>query len=183
MGLVMTVASATNPQSKQPPVWFRVGMRRPINDEFKKDQRCNCIGKKEFFFSDDLSDQAIARKLCAECPLLHPCTLWTLTTWQLQPYGIFAGMDPDQRARIAMGREDYWDWARDFNYAAKAARAAARMREKNRIRKRDQRRAELPLCPGCGNSQHIIREGRDRNTNRQQYQCTACGPYFLGEEL
>jgi predicted RNA-binding Zn-ribbon protein involved in translation (DUF1610 family) len=182
-GLIMTVA--TNPKGKLPPVWFRVGRRRVITDQFKKDRRCACIDQWHFFYSSDLSEQAVAKKLCASCPMLHPCTLWSLygDCDKDGSFGIVAGMDPDQRDRIRSGREEFWDWPKEFNYAAKAAKAAARKRERLGLRKRDQRHLEIPACPGCGSNQYVVREGRDRITSRQQYQCTTCGPYFLGEEL
>lgn len=170
----------TRKRRKVPPLWLYGG--KPT-DDFKRDGRCNCIGKRDYFFSDDLSDQAIATKLCAECPLLHPCTRWTLHNFELLPDGIFAGMTFDRRLRIYEGREKYWDWAKEFSYPAKAARAASRTRERKGVRKRDQLRIEVPLCKGCGSNQYVSRSGRNKTHNKQRYLCTWCGHYFLGEEL
>ena len=177
--------TATNPNDKLPPLWFRIGRRRVITDQFKEGN-CACADRWHVFYSDDLTDQAAAKKICATCPVLHPCTLWALFgnfDRGGDAYGIIAGLDPDQRERIRSGREHFWDWTKDFNWAEKATRAAARERERRKIRKRDQRRNEIRPCPGCGSNQYVVREGRDRVTNRQHYQCTACGPYFLGEAL
>lgn len=167
---------------KHPPLWL-YGGTKPATDDFKRDGRCNCINQPDVFFSDDLSDKVIAKKMCAECAMLHPCTRWTLENYDRQTEGIFAGMDSDQRRRIANGQERYTDWSKEFNFTQRLARAAARQRDRRGIRKRDRRQAEMPCCPGCGSNQYVVREGRDKTVNRQQYQCTACGPYFLGEEL
>ena len=180
----MTTATITNPQNKQEPMWFRVGRRRPVTDEFKNTHHCGCARQIDLFYSEDLSEQVQAKKVCAECPVFRPCALWALLSPDCDTdFAIVAGMDPNQRLRIREGREHFWDWRRNFDYTQRAARAASRKRERNGIRKRDQRRDEIPPCPGCGSNQYVHRDGRDKVQNRQRYQCTACGPHFMGEEL
>jgi ribosomal protein L37AE/L43A len=146
-----------------------------------------CLQQSHFFFSEDLSEQVIAKKICASCPMLHPCTAWALSDhgYDLNNdyYWIIAGLDPDQRRRIREGRETFYDWTTDFSYAQSFSKAASRERSRKGTKKREQRRSEMPCCPGCGSSQYVNRDGRDRETDRQKYRCTACGPYFLGEEL
>ena len=180
----MTTATITNPHNKQEPVWLRVGRRRPITDEFKNTHRCACIHQSHLFYSDDLSDQALAKKMCADCPVLHPCTLWALYSQECDTdFGIVAGMDPDWRRRIREGRERFWDWSKEFNYVQRATKAAARKRASRGQKKRDLLRTEMPACPECGSNQYVHRAGRDKAQNCQRYECTACGPRFLGEEL
>lgn len=177
----MTI-TMTNPKGKKPPLWV-YGGPRPAPDDFKSSPRCNCKDRLHYYFSDDLSDQATAKGLCATCPMLRPCTRWTLENFESLPEGIFAGMTADWRARIYYGIELYWDWAKEHNHARSAARAAARKRAKEGIRKRDQRCTELPECPDCHNRGKVLREGRNKARTHQQYLCKACGHRFLGEEL
>jgi transcription factor WhiB len=176
----MTVTTY-NPKNRKPPLWI-YGGEKPAPDDFMANPRRNCKERGHYFFSEDLQDIAEATRLCATCPLLRPCTRWTLENSEFLPEGIFAGMDATWRRRIFYGVETYWDWAKEYNHARAAAKAAARQREKKGIRKRDQRNAELPECSQC-QSRKVIREGRDKISNRQQYQCKACGHCFLGEEL
>jgi Transcription factor WhiB len=179
-----TRPSITNPENKQEPMWFRIGRRRPITDEFKNNHRSACINWQEVMFDDeDLSNQVIARKLCASCVNFKSCALWALYGHCDTEFAIVAGMDPDQRRRIREGRESFWDWRREFNYAQRAAKAAKHTRARNGVRKRDQRRDEIPLCRGCDSNQYVHRDGRDKSTDRQRFKCTDCGSYFLGEEL
>lgn len=172
----------TNPRSKKPPLWV-YGGPKPAPDDFKASPRCNCRDRWHYFFSDDLQDQETAKNLCATCPMLHPCTRWTLENYEILPVGIFAGMDEDWRRRIYYGHETYWDWAREWKHSRRAARAAAYKRERQGIRKRDQRLTELPPCPDCDRADNVVREGRNKSVGRQKYRCTACERYFLGEEL
>jgi transcription elongation factor Elf1 len=150
------------------------------------DQRRGCIHQGHIFYSEDLSDQVIAKSICAKCPVFQSCAVWSLhgdLDQHNEYYGISAGMSPDQRRRIREGRERFWDWRRDFNYVQRAAKAAARKREHDGIRKRERRREEMPLCPDCESNENIQRVGRNKITNRQRYQCTTCGSRFEGEEL
>jgi uncharacterized protein YbaR (Trm112 family) len=174
--------TTTNPDNHKPPLWV-YGGAKPATDDFKRNPRCNCIGRQEYFFSDDLSYRAIAQSLCATCPMLHPCTRWTLENFLFLPDGIFAGMDYEWRARIYSGKETYWDWAKGFNRARKLTRANYRKREQMGMAKRDQRLIEIPLCPRCQHNQDVVRRGRDKATDRQQYACTTCRRSFLGEEI
>lgn len=183
----MTTKTATNPKGLDEPMWYRIRKRRPVSDTFMQNPRRGCLNQQHLFFSDDLTAIEAARKICASCPMLRPCTVWALSDHGCDLDGhyfwVVAGMDPDQRRRIREGKERFHDWTKGFSYSKRAARAAARERERNGERKRDQRRSELPLCPGCGSNQCVRRDRRDRTTNRQRYECTACGPYFLGEAL
>jgi hypothetical protein len=176
--------SPTNPYNKQEPMWYRIGRRRPVTDGFKNLHRAACIHQQSVFFSDDLSDQVIAKKICSTCPTFNACALWALLSPNCDTeFGIIAGMDPDHRRRIREGRENFWDWRPKFNYAEKAAMAAKHKRDRDGVRKRDRRRTEIPLCPGCGSNHDVSRDGRDKVHNRQRYTCTTCGSSFLGEEL
>jgi len=128
----------TTPMNKRKsPLWL-YGGHKPATDDFKANPRCNCKDRWHYFFSDDLVDQAIAKGLCATCPMLHPCTRWTLENYESVVDGIFAGMDAAWRRRIYYGVETYWDWAKEFNYSQSAARAAARKRARLGISKRNQ---------------------------------------------
>jgi hypothetical protein len=180
----MTI-TATNPKNKQEPVWFRIGRRRPVTDLFKNTHSSACIHRSHIFYSEDLSDQALAKSLCATCPTFKACALWALLSPDCDTeFAIVAGMDPDWRRRIREGREHFWDWRRDFNYAQRAARAASRKREHAGVHKREQRLREIPPCPDCGSNEYVNRDGRDKLLNRQRYQCTVCEPsYFLGGTL
>jgi predicted RNA-binding Zn-ribbon protein involved in translation (DUF1610 family) len=173
---ITTRRSATNPENKQEPMWFRIGRRRTVSDEFKNDPRRACLNQVHIMFSEDLCEQVMAKKLCASCRLFKECALWSLNAaeWEVPEFGIIAGMDPDQRRRIRERREHFWDWRRDFNYTQRVARAAARKRETER------HRAEIPLCPGCGSNYDVIRDRWNRSVNQQRYHCTACGSYFVG---
>jgi hypothetical protein len=155
----------------------------PEFEAFLYNPKRNCIDKREYFFSDDPEYQVIAMNLCRTCPMFRACTRWTLANFLHLPHGIFAMMSEETRSRIYYGKRRYRDPRPGFNYAKKRARAAAHKREQSGVRKRDQRRAEIPPCPGCGSNQYVVREGRCRITNRQEYKCMACGPYFPGEEL
>jgi hypothetical protein len=175
----MTI-SITNPQGRPEPYWFKKGRTKPITDQFKNNHQSACINWQNTFYSDDLSDHAIAQKICATCPNYHPCALWAVYSSDCDTdFGIVAGMDPDWRRRIREGRENFWDWTRRFSYSKKAAKAKYRKGTGKRAR----RQAEIPLCPGCGSNHDARRDGRDRDENRQKYVCTACGSTFLGEEL
>ncbi|MDP5184794.1 WhiB family transcriptional regulator [Blastococcus sp. BMG 814] len=44
---------------------------------------------------------AVARRVCAECPVRHPCALEALEG--AIPHGMFGGLDPADRRRIAAG--------------------------------------------------------------------------------
>lgn len=173
---------STNPKDRKPPLWVYGGLK-PAPEDFKASPRCNCKDRGDYYFSDDLSDQATAKGLCATCPMLRPCTRWTLENFESLPEGIFAGMDAAWRQRIYYGNETYWDWAKEFNHARSAARAASRQRAKAGIRKRDQTHAEMPNCPGCVGRTDVVREGRNKAKTHQQYLCKGCGHRFLGEEL
>jgi predicted RNA-binding Zn-ribbon protein involved in translation (DUF1610 family) len=169
------------------PLWV-YGGHKPAPDDFKSSPKRNCIGHGLLFFSDDLSDQAAAKNLCATCPLFRLCTRWTLENLEVEAQeggfeGIFAGMNGDWRRRIYYGLENYWDWRKAHNHARNAAKAAARKREQAGERKRDHRYAELEDCPRCGNREDVMREGRDRITDRQVYRCMDCGHRFQGELL
>lgn len=128
---------STNPHNQRPPLWV-YGGHKPASDDFKANPRCNCKERWDYFFSEDLTDQAVARGLCATCPMLRPCTRWTLENFESLPEGIFAGMDAAWRRRIYYGVETYWDWAKEFNRAQVLARAAARQRARLGISKRNQ---------------------------------------------
>jgi predicted RNA-binding Zn-ribbon protein involved in translation (DUF1610 family) len=182
---LMATPTRFNPREKKEPLWYRLRLRRSqFSDDFKKSPECACIDQWHFFFSNDLSDQAVAKKICATCPMLRPCTMWAIHGGYDgdDPFWIIAGMEPEWRRLIREGHENFWDWSQEFNFPAQAARAAARKRAYRGQRKRDQRRADKAPCPRCGSNECVVRDGRDRTTNRQQYRCFDCGP-FLGEEL
>lgn len=120
------------------PLWL-YGGERPPSEDFLSDPRRNCIkwkGVAWLFFSDDLVEQQMAKRLCATCPLFRACTRWSLAHDRELEYGIFAMMTADRRHRIAEGREKYADPRRDFNFAQNAAKAAARKRARQGVHKR-----------------------------------------------
>lgn len=167
-------------------LWIYGGPRpAPFPDQ----GRSNCVGKQDYFFPrtpDEAVDFVpIARQLCATCTAFRSCTRWVLSNPVPRDLddGIFAGLTPDQRSRIWKGEEPYRDWRRDFNYTQRKAKAAARRRARAGVNKRVQRLGELVPCPSCHQTETVVRDRRDRESNRQSYRCNACKAYYLGEAL
>lgn len=59
---------------------------------------CRREAVAHLFFSDDQADQALARSVCQNCPVLAECRDYVLNCPQRE-YGIWAGMSEDQRNR------------------------------------------------------------------------------------
>jgi len=178
----------THPKARWEPVWYRKGRNQPITDAFIRSHRGACIDQTHLFYSDDLSEQAQARRICSTCPVFEACALYSLygdLDREGEGYfGIAAGMDPDERRKIRSGDVKFYDWRRHYSYVEEATKAAYRTAERTgKNRKSDRRRAEMPLCVGCGSNHDVCRDRRDRTLNRQQYHCTTCGSYFLGEAI
>jgi hypothetical protein len=155
-------------------------------DLFKRDPRCMCIDHQDIYFSEKWEDFARCQALCVQCPLFKDCTRWTLANYPDLPFGTFAGMHQDLRARIYSGREDYYDWRQDWNrreYVRKVSRAVNRRNQRQGVSKRARKTEELPPCPLCECSEAVTRWGRDRETNRQLYRCVDCRKQWRGEEL
>lgn len=58
---------------------------------------CYGVVTKDFdpWFSEDANDQALARGICRECPVWATCMTHALVNDF--PFGIFAGLDPEER--------------------------------------------------------------------------------------
>jgi len=165
---------------RQPPLWLKGG-RRPITDSFKRDPRCGCIGKRDLYFDDSMEALAVAQSICARCPLFQDCTRWTLDNLDGLEYGIFAGLTPHVRSKIADG-EPYYDWRREWSrahYARKLVRARGR---KYPLGTTSRRRA-VPVCVYCGSDASVWRNGRNAARTHQRYRCADCRKGFIGEEL
>lgn len=60
-----------------------------------------CRGRLDLEWIDPTPEQADrCRAVCAACPVLAACQLFALTTGE--PWGIWGGLDPDERAVIAV---------------------------------------------------------------------------------
>jgi hypothetical protein len=127
------------------PTWFTIGKRQPIDTDFMEDRDRACINWGHTFYSDDLSDQAIAKKICSTCPVFRECTLWAIFSPDCDTrFGIVAGMDPPQRRRIRRGDETFRDWTETFNYIEASSKARYRERAKQNRHQRRNHETNLP---------------------------------------
>lgn len=62
------------------------------------------------FFSDDDHAQAIAKAVCAGCPVVDDCLSFAIET--NQPDGIWGGLDRSERSRLRR------DWLRELRRAS-----------------------------------------------------------------
>jgi hypothetical protein len=164
---------------RQPPQWLEGG-RRPINDDFKADPRCRCIGRQEYF-DESVEALEVCQSLCVRCSLFQDCTRWTLENYERQPFFIYAGMTASVREKIWMGAVEYYDWRREWHkryHLAKRARKAL----KTKLGKRTRKDAELPPCPYC-RSPRVHRNGRTPDKSKQRYRCNNCRFSFYQEAL
>jgi len=80
------------------------GQRRPVRDQ-EWETRAACRGQpSEVFFGSDNETredrsrrEALARRLCRNCPVLRPCQSYAVAAQE--PYGIWGGMTPVERRR------------------------------------------------------------------------------------
>jgi hypothetical protein len=167
--------------TRRTPIWVR-GEATP---DFLADPRRKCIGKQDLFFDESTIEAVlVCQGLCASCPVFQACTRWTLYMARQEgnplEFGVFAGLTPRVRERIAAG-QPYYDWRRDWHRSRYTKIRASRIYKTGRTSP-DPRPAQPP-CPYCGSPIHVRRHGRDRPTNRQRYQCSSCHTSFLGETL
>lgn len=164
------------------PLWVQGAISR----DFLADPRRMCVGKRDLYFDDSIDALAACQALCFQCPVFQACTRWTLGNYRDLPFGTFAGLNENLRARLAAGTEEYYDWRQGYNrrnHVRRKADEISRALWKNGRGKSSQKKLEMPPCVNCGLPDAVSRYGRDRDTNRQRYQCGACRIRFLGEEL
>jgi len=142
-------------------------------DRFLNFRKRPCVEHLEEYFDEGLEALATTRALCVKCPAFQACTNWSLAHHEDLPYGIFAGLTPEQRTRIVHGVDEYKDWRQDY--------LRSRVKQSYKIRRKV--RAPNPPCPTCGRSDTVRKDGVV--DNRQRYRCRECKHprVFLGEEL
>jgi hypothetical protein len=69
------------------------------------------IEKVEFFFSEDPKEKAVARSICALCPVRKDCIKWALETSQI--WGIWGGKDEHEIRRTLSVNADGAEIRRD----------------------------------------------------------------------
>jgi predicted RNA-binding Zn-ribbon protein involved in translation (DUF1610 family) len=140
----------------------------------------------DVFFPDEgheIQALADAQAICARCPVFQDCTRWTLANYPNLEFGIFAGLTPSVREKLWNGDIDYYDWRQDWAkrwYVTHRAQLRAKRLLEAGQGKRAQAKANMPVCPHCGQNSTVCRNGTVRN--KQRYRCTDCNKNFSQEE-
>jgi WhiB family redox-sensing transcriptional regulator len=75
-------------------------------------RRASCRGEDSVFFfapayfekrGEKLAREAVAKRICATCPVLEPCLDYALTT--REPHGVWGGLNETERRAILKRRQ------------------------------------------------------------------------------
>jgi WhiB family redox-sensing transcriptional regulator len=75
-------------------------------------RRASCRGEDSVFFfapayfekrGEKLAREAVAKRICATCPVIEPCVEYALTT--REPHGVWGGLNETERRAVLKRRQ------------------------------------------------------------------------------